>query len=70
MVNDSGNAIAVYTVLCILRRMGQQVCLEGMLEYMRRYLEAVEKDNPKLKKAVEQAVSTVDVKKIYKDALR
>ena len=69
MVTDSSNMIAVYTVLCILRSMKKQVCLEATLEYMDKYLVTVEKHNPRLRSAVSKVVSTINVEKIYKDAM-
>jgi hypothetical protein len=69
MVTDSTNMIAVYTVLCILRNMKEQICLEAMLEYMEKYLMAVERHNPRLRNAVLKVISTIDIEKIYKDAM-
>ena len=69
MLNDSANSIAVYTVLCILRSMRKQLCLEAMLEYMEEYLVTIERNNPMLKDAVSKAISMVSVKRIYKDAM-
>ncbi len=69
MVNDSANVIAVYTVLCILRSMKKQVCLESMLEYMDKYLSKIEENNPKLRNAVIKVVSTINIERIYKDAM-
>jgi hypothetical protein len=70
MVNDSANMIAVYTVMCILRSMKTQVCLEAMLEYMEKYLMVVERHNPRLQNAVMKVISTINIEKIYKDAMR
>ena len=69
MLNDSANSIAVYTVLCILRGMRMQLCLEAMLEYMEEYLVTIERNNPMLKDAVLKAISMISIKKIYKDAM-
>ena len=69
MLNDSANSIAVYTVLCILRRMRKQLCLEAMIEYMDEYLLTIEESNPQLREAVLKALSMVSIKKIYKDAM-
>lgn len=38
MFTNSANSIAIYTVLCILRRMKREVGLEAMLEYLDKYL--------------------------------
>ena len=69
MLTNSANSVAVYTVLCILRGMRTQLCLEAMLEYMEEYLVTIERNNPALKEAVIKALSMVSVKKIYKDAI-
>ena len=69
MLNDSPNSIAVYTVLCVLRRMQTQLGLEAMLEYMEEYLMAIERNNPMLKDAVSKAISMISVKKIYKNTV-
>ena len=69
MVNDSANVIAVYTVLCILRSMKGEVCLEAMLEYMQKYLAVIERYNPRLQNAVAKVISTINIEKIYKDAM-
>ena len=69
MLNDSANSIAVYTVLCILRSMRKQLCLEAMIEYMDEYLLTIEGSNPQLREAVSKALSMVSIKKIYKDAM-
>lgn len=69
MLKDPTNLIAVYTVLCVLRCMKTQLCLEAMLEYMEEYLEVIERHNPKLKRAVSKAMSKTSIEKIYKDAM-
>lgn len=69
MLNDPADSVAVYTVLCILRGMRTQLCLEAMLEYMEEYLGAVERNNPMLKDAVSKAMSMISIKKIYKDTM-
>jgi hypothetical protein len=69
MLTDPAHSIAVYTILCVLRGMKTQLCLEAMLEYMDEYLQTVEKHNPKLKNAVSVAMSRVSIKQIYKDAM-
>lgn len=66
----SVNFIAVYTVLCILRRMKQEVGLEAMLEYHARYLETIETHNPQLKSAVTKALCLMSVEKMYRDAMK
>ena len=69
MLTDSTNSVAVYTVLCVLRCMKTQLCLEAMLEYMEEYLKIIEKHNPILKDAASRAMSRINIEKIYKDAM-
>ena len=69
MVTGPANSIAVFTVLCILRSMRKELSLEAMLEYMEKYLVTVEKYNPQLKNAVRKVISTINIEKIYKDAM-
>jgi hypothetical protein len=67
---NSANSIAIYTVLCILRRMKREIGLEAMLEYLDKYLETVETHNAQLKLAVEKALGIMSVGKMYKDAMK
>ncbi len=67
---NSTNSIAIYTVLCILRRMKQEVGLEAMLEYHARYLETIETHNPRLKHAVAKALGMMSVEKMYREAMK
>ncbi|MDP2654716.1 MAG: hypothetical protein Q8Q08_11895 [Candidatus Omnitrophota bacterium] len=60
---------AIYTVLCILLKMKRELGLEAMLEYQNKFLEIIEQSNPKFKAAVEQALSLMSVKKMYRDAM-
>ena len=68
MFLSSNNMIAIYTVLSILLRMRQRLGLEAMLEYIKRYLETIEKREPSIKDAVSQAVDLISIEKIYKEA--
>ena len=61
--------IAIYTVLSILVRMKHQLGLEAMLEYIRKYLETIDKQNPQFKSAVAQAIEMMSIEKIYKEAM-
>ena len=61
-------SIPVYTVLKILQKIRHQLGLEAMLDYTNYYLKIVETHNPDVKKAVEDALSHVNVEKIYKEA--
>ena len=69
MLNNSSHLIAVYTVFCLLRGMRGELCLEAMLEYMEEYMQTVEKGSPLLKESVLKALSRINIKKIYKDAM-
>lgn len=62
------NSVNTYTVLCILRKMKDQMGLEAMLEYLEKYLMTIESHNPQLKMAVIQALSRLNVANIYKEA--
>ena len=66
----SVNSIAIYTVLCILRRMKREVGLEAMLEYLDKYLGTIEAHNPQLKSAVEKALGMMSVEKMYREAMK
>ena len=66
----SVNSIAIYTVLCILRRMKQEVGLEAMLEYLDKYLGAIEAHNPQLKQAVAKALGMMSVERMYREAMK
>ena len=63
------HSIPVYTVLCVLRRMKGQLGLEAMLEYMDRYVSAIEAHNPELKQAVTKAIAMMKVEKMYRQAM-
>ena len=63
------NMIVVYTTLKILNAMRSQLGLEAMLEYIDKYLFLTERDNPRLKTAVTQALTLMSVEKIYRDAV-
>lgn len=70
MFTSSANSIAVYTVLCILRRMKREVGLEAMLEYLDKYLGTIETHNPQLKQAVAKALGIMNVEKMYREAMK
>ncbi len=69
ILNNSSHLIAVYTVFCLLRSMRKQLCLEAMLEYMEEYVQTVERGSPPLKESVLKALSKINIKKMYKDAM-
>ena len=59
------NTIAIYTTLSILLKMRTHLGLEAMMEYMEFYISTIERYNPRFKGAVEQALSLMNVQKIY-----
>ena len=63
------NSVAVYTVLCVLLKMKDEVGLEAMLEYMEKYIEVIGSSNKKLRKAVFIALENLDSRKIYEDLM-
>ena len=64
------NIIVVYTALSILLKMRSDLGLEAMLEYMGKYLSAIETHNPQMKCAVIKVLTLISVEKIYLDAIR
>ena len=68
-MKTNDQSIATYTVLCILKKMRDQMGLEAMIEYLEKYLHTIETYNPKLKMAVKEALTLLNVEKIYKEAL-
>ena len=66
----SEELIAVYTAVSILFRIRKTLGLEAMIEYMERYLAAIEKHNSRLKTAVNLALSFTNVEKMYNDVVR
>lgn len=66
-VND---IITVYIVLFALRKMRTQIGLEATLEYAEGYIKKMEKQNPKLKRLVNKALSNIDLEKMYEDAVQ
>ncbi len=65
----NSKTIAIYTALCILRRMRTQLGLEAMLEYLDSYLVTVDDNNPTLKNAVTRGIGMMGVEKIYRNAV-
>ena len=67
-MNTNEQSVATYTMLCVLKKMRDQMGLEAMIEYLEKYLETIELNNPKLKLAVREALTMLNVEKIFKDA--
>ena len=64
------NTLAIYTILSILISMRRQLGLESMLEYMIAYLTLIEKSNPFIKEAVQEALNLIKISKLYEDITR
>lgn len=59
------NTVAVYTVLTILIKMKNMLGLEAMVDYMAQYCSTIERNNPKMKIAVNEALSLISIEKLY-----
>lgn len=68
LIFPQDHAVAVYTAFSILNEMKNELGLEAMLEYMGKYVQIVESHNPKIKSAVDQALTHMSVEKIYNEA--
>lgn len=68
--SNSSKFVIVYTSFKIIFRMKKILGLEAMLEYLSSYIQIMEKKNPQLKDSVEQALDSMDMKRIYRDAER
>ena len=62
------HSVATYTVLCILKKMRDQMGLEAMIEYLEKYLETIETYNPKLKMAYKSVSSPLPGKSIKQNS--
>ena len=68
MIKANEHSVATYTMLCVLKKMRDQMGLEAMIEYLEKYLCIIEEHNPQLKMAVKHALTLLNVEKIYKEA--
>jgi hypothetical protein len=59
------HSVALYTFLSILLRMKNELGLEAMLEYMAKYLTAIDSHNPKIAAAVGKALNAIPVAIIF-----
>ncbi len=64
------NTIAIYTASCVLRRIGERFGPQGMDRYLKSYIQVVDQREPKLRAAVDQAVSMMNIEKMYYDAVK
>ena len=62
------NILVIYTVLSILNQMRRHLGLEAMLDYIKEYMQTIEKHNPKIQWAVCQAIKFINLNKMYEDA--
>lgn len=69
MKKSADISVSSYTTLAILQDMRQKLGLEAMVEYMDKYLDIIGTHNPKIKSAVNQALSLVSVNKMYEDMM-
>lgn len=65
---DTSKVIQSYTTMRILQQMKCQVGLEGMLEYMNKFIKAVDTATPKVTQAVDKSLRNVDLVKFYEQA--
>ncbi len=62
----NANSIAVYTILSILRQMKETLGLEAMLEYVEKYPQVIEANNPEIKSAVQHTLSLMSIDSLYR----
>jgi len=60
--------ITVYIVLHVLRQMREELGLEAALEYAVKYMEKIERHNPKIKAYTAKFMPGLDVEQMYKDS--
>ncbi len=70
LINTPSNLIAIYTAVRILEEMRNKLGLEAMLEYLKSYRDEVEKESPRLKLAVNDAVKYLNVERLYEKGKR
>ena len=63
------NAVVIYTVFSILRKMQETLGLEAMLDYLQKYVALTETKDPNLKDAVGQALQLMSIEKIYREII-
>ena len=59
--------VTIYTILTILMRMKSDFGFEAMLEYVDKYLKAIETHTPEIKSAVDQAIQVVNLHRLYRE---
>ena len=65
----SSDIITVYMVLFVLRKRRMQLGLEVTLEYAESYMEKMEQQHSKLNRLIYKALMSIDVARMYKDAI-
>ena len=63
----NSQAVTVYTILTILMRMRSDFGFEAMLEYMEKYLRAIETHNPEIRTALRKALDVINLHRLYKE---
>ncbi len=61
--------VVIYSVVSILFVMKKSLGLEAMLDYMKKFLNLIDQNNPSIKLAVAKALSLMNVEKMYRDAM-
>ena len=69
-LSASNEIVTVYIVFFVLRKMRTQLGLEATLEYAQSYMNKMEKQHPDIRRLVYKALSSIDVEKMYKDAVQ
>ncbi|MBU0682881.1 MAG: hypothetical protein KJ864_01130 [Candidatus Omnitrophica bacterium] len=69
-LNSPFNEITIYTVIRILFKMKSNLGLEAMLQYMEKYQDTIEKNNPQLQETVSKAVLHLNVLQMYKEGIQ
>lgn len=57
--------VSFYTLLKILMKMKKELGLEAMLEYMAKFIEAIDSHNPKLSQAVSKTLEHIQTGVFY-----
>ena len=61
-----GQQVPVYTTLAVLRKIRKEVGLEAMLEAQETFLGKLDREEPKLRQAVQSLLGPLDAECIYK----
>ena len=64
---STSESVTIYTILTALMRMKSDFGFESMLEYMERYLRAVETHDPEVRSRIEKALYVVNLHKSHRE---